>query len=429
MPRDINPVEVISAKRWGRKLSATQIRQMIEGFQQRRIPRRVMAAWAMAICTQGMDEEETQSLTEAMWQSGATLEWPPGKPKVDKHSTGGIGDKISIPLAPILACLGMDVPMISGRSLGFTGGTLDKLASIPGYRADLTIKRFQRVVRSVGCSIVGASRKLARADRRLYQLRDETGTVESVALITASILSKKLAAGLDCLILDVKWGSGAFMPELERARELAQSLVRVGQTLGLRIRALLTDMNQPLGRMVGNAVEIDESLAVLRGEGPDDVTELTVRLAVELLDLAGLERDATAARSQVLETIVSGRAEEKLRAMVAAHGGDLEAPRARHRAQDLVAEREGVITGIDGREIGYTLNAIGGGRIAADDRIDPGIGFEMLVRIGETVQPGQLLGRLFYDGDAQLVRERLARAIGIGDEATSPPVLVHEVLS
>lgn len=419
------PAEIINLKRNGRKLSPAQIQEMVTRYYLGGdvLPQQ-MAAFAMAICLNRMDSEETTALTHAMWTSGQILAWPPGRPKVDKHSSGGIGDKISIPLAPILACLGLDVPMISGRGLDFTGGTLDKLESISGYKTDLSLEDFQKVTTHVGCSINGATKELAPADQQLYALRNETGTVESTALITASILSKKLAAGLDALILDVKVGSGAFMENIEQALELARSLVDVGNRLGMKTRALITDMNQPLGQMVGNTLEVDESIDVLRGTGPTAVLDLTVRLAEELLELSNIESDRQQARRKIMEVISSGRGLEKLSEMVAAHGGDLDAPRPRHPAFDFVADRDGFIQHIHGRELGYAVIAMGGGRKKSVEPIDHGVGFQILVRLGDRVHRGDCLAKVYFRGDRTLVQERLCRAFTIGDERLTPPPLV-----
>src|SRR5688572_5969434 len=279
-----------------------------------------------------------------MLYSGVTFQWPAGEPpKVDKHSTGGIGDKVSLPLAPLLACCDVQVPMISGRGLGATGGTLDKLESIPGFRTNLSTEEMQAVCRRVGCVISGATADLVPADRKLYALRDVTGTVPSIPLITASIMSKKLAEGLDALVLDVKHGSGAFMKTLEQARELARSMVNTGQQMGVPTTALVTDMHQPLGRMAGNAVEVNESIDVLRGAGPADLIEVTLELGAEVLVLAKRETTLQAARSRLKKAIASGTGLEKFREMVAAQGGSVDAPRHVAPAQEVDSMRPGIV--------------------------------------------------------------------------------------
>src|SRR3954463_15089278 len=285
----MNPVNIISKKRDGSELSADEIGSLISGYVRGDVPDYQMSAWAMAVYLRGMTVAETAALTEHMLYSGVTFKWPAEEaPKVDKHSTGGIGDKVSLPLAPLLACCGLAVPMISGRGLGATGGTLDKLESIPGFRTDLSLAEIAVITERVGCVITGASAEIAPADKKLYALRDVTATVPSIPLITASIMSKKLAESLDALVLDVKFGSGAFMKSLDDARALARSLVDTGKRMGVKTTALLTDMNQPLGRMAGNANEVNEAVATLQGRGPDDLWQCTRELGAELLVLSGV---------------------------------------------------------------------------------------------------------------------------------------------
>src|SRR3954452_15256312 len=280
----MNVVSLISKKRDGGELTEDEIGSLISGYVRGDVPDYQMAAWAMAVYLRGMTVPEIAALTECMLHSGVRFEWPAGEsPKVDKHSTGGIGDKVSLPLAPLLACCGLAVPMISGRGLGATGGTLDKLEAIPGFRTDLSLAEIEQMTASVGCVITGASAEIAPADKKLYALRDVTATVPSIPLITASIMSKKLAESLDALVLDVKFGSGAFMKSLDQARELARSLVDTGKRMGVKTTALLTDMNQPLGRMAGNLVEVHEAIATLQGRAPEDLWHCTRELAVELL--------------------------------------------------------------------------------------------------------------------------------------------------
>ncbi len=428
MPSNFIPAEVINCKRRGEKLAAEQIHAMIDRYHRGAVLPQQMAAFAMAVCTRGMDAEETTELTRAMWQSGETLHWSPGPPRVDKHSTGGIGDKISIPLAPILASLGMQVPMISGRGLDFTGGTLDKLESIAGYRTDLPLDTFQQIASRVGCSINGATKQLAPADQKLYLLRNESGTVESIPLITASILSKKLAAGLDALVLDVKCGSGAFMQQESDAIALASSLVEVGNRLGMKTRALVTDMNQPLGQMVGNALEIDESVEILRGQGPADVLTLTIRLAVELLEMTGRETDRTNARAQVQSVIANGRALSVLREMVTAHGGDLDAPRVRQPSWEFVAQRNGFVQAIDGRSLGYALIAMGGGRADSSQTVDSGVGFQIIRHLGQPVHRGDVLARVFCGGARDAILDRLQRVFVIGEQPVPPHPLIRKTI-
>jgi pyrimidine-nucleoside phosphorylase len=426
----MNPVWIIAKKRDGGELAADEIGQFIAGYAAGEIPDYQMSALAMAIYLRGMTTAEIAALTDHMLASGATFQWPAGgRPKVDKHSTGGIGDKVSLPLAPMLACCGLDVPMISGRGLGATGGTLDKLESIPGFRTNLTMDEMRQVVASVGCVISGATADLVPADRKLYALRDVTATVPSIPLITGSIMSKKLAEGLDALVLDVKFGSGAFMKTAELARELARSMVNTGMRMGVRTTAVLTDMNQPLGRMVGNAVEVDESVAALEGRGPDDLMEVTLALGAELLVSAGGADSLDAARDELQQTVDSGAAREKFAEMVAAQGGDLEAPRLVAPASDVVAPESGYITAIDAERLGEAVIAMRGGRQKLGEVLDLSTGFEMLVRFGEKVERGQLLARLFAGEETSRAgREKLLSALQIADERPTLGPLILERL-
>jgi len=416
----MNPVWLIAKKRDGEELSSHEIGEFVSGYARGEIPDYQMSAMAMAIYLQGMTPAETSALTDHMLASGARFEWPDdGVPRVDKHSTGGIGDKVSIPLAPMLACCGLQVPMISGRGLGATGGTLDKLEAIPGFRTDLSMDEARDVVRRVGCVITGATADLVPADRKLYALRDVTATVPSIPLITASIMSKKLAEGLDALVLDVKWGSGAFMKTADRARELARSLVATGRRMDVATTALVTDMNQPLGRLAGNAVEIDESVAMLEGRGPDDLVEVTLALGAELLASAGAAANAASGRAALDDTIRSGAAREKLAEMVRAQGGDLDAPRAVAPASELAAPGAGYVASIDAEELGRAIIAMRGGRQQLGDQLDHSTGIEMLVRLGDRVDSGQPLARIFAVADvAHRVRPMLLAAIGLAD---APP--------
>lgn len=427
--------EVIRKKRDGEELTPEEIQFVVRAYTDGRMADYQMSALAMAICIRGMTVEETVALTEQMLNSGARLSWTEGtvNPKVDKHSTGGLGDKVSIVLAPLLAAVGLHVPMISGRGLGLTGGTLDKLESIPGFRTELSIEEIQRQTEEIGCVICGASSQLAPADRRLYALRDVTATVESIPLITASILSKKLAESISSLVLDVKFGSGAFMTSIDDATRLAESLVSVGNRLGVRTRALITDMNQPLGRAVGNTVEILESMEVLRGEGPSAVRELTLALAAELLVSEARVASRTEALMQLEKAIDSGYAYERFEAFVAAQGGRLPAVEP-DPVTTLQASRSGWLTSIDGRQLGQVLIALGGGRRLADDQVDHRVGLDICVKLGDEIQQGQPLCQLFADPvkhdtdvDAPLVT-KLNNAFAIGDEAVSPSrLIVREV--
>ncbi len=422
----MTPARIIARKRDGHELASGEIADFLHGFAQGSIPDYQMAALAMAIFLRGMTTDETAALTDAMLASGVRMQWPDdGRPIVDKHSSGGIGDKTSLILAPLLAACGMRVPMISGRGLGPTGGTLDKMESIPGFRTDLSLEEIHDTVGRVGCVITGASAEIAPADRKLYALRDVTATVPSIPLITASIMSKKLAESLDALVLDVKFGSGAFMKHIDVARKLARSLVETGQRMGVRTTALLTDMNQPLGRMAGNLVEVHESLGCLRGDGPADLWECTRALAAELLigtRGSGIrEGEAPAEPEKLLDdAITSGRTLTKFAEMVAAQGGDLDRLPPMPSGTDVVADRSGFVAAIDAEALGHAIIEMGGGRKVMTDRIDHAVGLEMLVRLGDEILAGQPIVRLFGPADkAHHVRMNLAAAVHIID--TPPP--------
>jgi pyrimidine-nucleoside phosphorylase len=426
----MNIVQWIAAKRDGQRLSDDRIAAIIGGYANGSVPEYQMSALAMAILWRGMDDGEVVALTRAMRDSGDTLSWPDlDCPVVDKHSTGGIGDKVSLILAPLLAAEGLAVPMISGRGLGATGGTLDKFESIPGLTVDLSMDAIRRQVRDVGCVIAGASAEIAPADRRLYALRDVTATVPSIPLITASILAKKLAAGLDALVLDVKTGSGAFMKQPEQARRLAATLVQVASQLGVPTSALVTDMNQPLGRMAGNANEVNESVQVLQGGGPPDVRELTLQLGTELIGLidAAPSRDV---RRGLESSLDSGRAMEVFESMVAAQGGTWSGPLPCAAAHDLPARQAGYVASMDAEQLGWSIIEIGGGRKRLDDSLDRSTGLEMLVRIGDRVERGQPLMRAFCDvAGFERIRDHLYRAVKVVDQECECPRLVIDRVS
>ncbi|MDT7611572.1 MAG: thymidine phosphorylase [Pseudonocardiales bacterium] len=406
-----NAVDVIKAKRDGGRLTDEQIDWVVAGYTAGAVAEEQMAALAMAILLRGMDAAETARWTQAMIDSGDRLVLSTGgRPLVDKHSTGGVGDKITLPLAPLVAACGAAVPQLSGRGLGHTGGTLDKLEAIPGWRAELTDEQIRAQLAEVGAVVCATTPRLAPADRKLYALRDVTATVESVPLIASSIMSKKIAEGADALVLDVKVGSGAFMKTPEQARELATAMLDIAAAHGLRCAALITDMSVPLGRAVGNALEVAEAVEVLRGGGPPDVVELTVRLAREMLALVGL---GPPHGSDPAEVLASGAAEPVWRAMIAAQGGDPDAalPEAR-TVEPLLAERDGVLAGWDAYPVGVAAWLLGAGRARKEDAVDAAAGIRLLVGIGEPVVAGQPLLELHTDRPDSLPAARAALAGG-----------------
>jgi pyrimidine-nucleoside phosphorylase len=426
-------VDIIRKKRDGAALDRAEIDHFVAGATDGSWPDYQLSALLMAIVLRGMGDEETAWLTEAMARSGARfdLQGLAGL-KVDKHSTGGVGDKTSLILAPLAAACGVAVPMMSGRGLGHTGGTLDKLESIPGFRVDLPAREIVDALADVGCVIVGQTRDIAPADRRLYRLRDVTATVESIPLITASIMSKKLAEGIDGLVLDVKVGSGAFMKTVKDAEQLAQSMVRAGQLAGVRTEALLTRMDAPLGRTVGNAIEVIESVETLRGQGPRDLTELSVLLAARMVLMAGRASTIGEAERQVREAIASGAGLDRFRRMIARQGGDPQVVDELSRlalapGRDAArAPRAGYVTGLDAMLIGRAAAALGAGRATADDRIDHGVGIRVLASLGALVRAGEPVLELIHrDGKGLREAADLAvQAIELGGAPPAPQPLV-----
>jgi thymidine phosphorylase len=410
-------VSLIRAKRDGQRLADDDIRWLFEAYARHEVADEQMSALLMAIYFRGLDRAELRTWTAAMIASGDRLDLSAvGRPTVDKHSTGGVGDKVSLILAPLVAACGAAVPQLSGRGLGHTGGTLDKLESIPGFRASLTPDETLAVLASAGCVICAAGSGLAPADRRLYALRDVTGTVESIPLIASSIMSKKIAEGTSALVLDVKVGSGAFMTSYERARELAETMVALGEEHGVRTRALLTRMDVPLGRAVGNAVEVEESVQALQGRGPGDLMEVTLALARQMLALAGIEADPATA-------IADGRARAAYRAMVRAQGGDPDAPlpRAAH-TQVVPAPASGWLTGLNALQVGIAAWRLGAGRARKEDDVSASAGIICLAKPGDAVQAGQPLLELRADEPERfgLALDALEGAATISDQAPPP---------
>jgi len=432
------PQWIIEKKRDGTPLTREEIEFFINGYTAGTIPDYQMAALAMAIYFNGMSIEETAILTEVMMHSGKVLDLSSiPRPKVDKHSTGGIGDKVSLVLAPLVACCDVAVPMISGRGLGITGGTLDKLESIPGYRTDLSTEEFVAVVEKCGCCIIGQTAELAPADKKLYALRDVTGTVPSIPLITASIMSKKLAEGIDALVLDVKFGQGAFMKTLEEAQQLAMNMVEVGTRMGKGIAALITDMNQPLGRSAGNAVEVAETVETLRGDGPDDLLEVVIALGARMLMLAGRAEDNLQAIEQLRRQLTSGAALEKFRTMVELQGGDPRVvddpgilPQAPIR-RPLPAPSPGYIAAVNAEEIGRGCLVLGAGRQRTEDRVDHAVGVTGLAKVGQKVEAGDplLVAHARNEDSLQQAWPHFEAAFQITGTAPEPrPLVVDTIL-
>ena len=427
-------VDILHKKRHGLALEREEIAFLVDGFTAGDIPSYQISAFLMAVSLTGMNQAETRALTETMLASGAVLDLSdiPGE-KVDKHSTGGVGDKTSLIIAPLAAAAGVRVPMISGRALGHSGGTLDKLEAIPGFNVHLDEKRFKDVVGSVGCAIIGQSEDIAPADRKLYALRDVTATIESIPLITGSILSKKLAEGISGLVLDVKFGSGAFMKTIDEARALAVLLLDTATHMGKKATALLTDMNQPLGNYVGNALEVEESIAVLSGDGAADLTALSVTLTAHMLVLGGVAADADEGEEKAERVLASGQALEKFHELVNAQGGDARRlPRAK-RQKILEASRDGYVATIETETVGRAAMMLGAGRETVDDTIDPGAGLVVHKKLGDEVASGEPLVTLHFNDESNLnqVEKLVESAYQIADTppAVSELELVHDVLT
>ena len=430
----MNVAEQIRIKRDGGQLAPEAIRKLVSGITTGDIPDYQASALLMAIYFKGLEPEELSTLTDAMLHSGEVLQLPEiTRAKIDKHSTGGVGDKISICLAPAVAACGIAVPMISGRGLGHTGGTLDKLEAIPGFRVQLDGDEFRKVLGACGMVMGGQTPRIAPADRKLYALRDVTGTVESIPLIASSIMSKKLAEGIDGLVLDCKVGSGAFMKELPRARELATTIQSIGRAAGKRVTAVLSNMDQPIGRAVGNANEVAETIEVLRDRGPADTRELTVLLGAEMLLLAKAADTREEGRQQIETAIKTGRALDKLRQIIAAQGGDPRVcdeperlPHAPHTLE-VRAASSGTVSAIDTEAIGMAVMDLGGGRQRKEDPVDPAVGVTVCARLGERVEKNQPLALVHYRNDPTKACARIHTAYTIGEHGEAPP-LIHEVL-
>lgn len=428
-------LDIIDAKRNKITLSDEQIRFVVEGYTTGDIPDYQMSALLMAIWFNGMTAGETRELTMAMLHSGDQLDLSdiPGV-KVDKHSTGGVGDKVSIPLAPLVAAAGLIVPMISGRGLGHTGGTLDKLEAIPGYTVEINEDAFKRQLKEVGCVIAGATGNIAPADKKIYALRDVTDTVDSIPLIAGSIMSKKIASGTDALVMDVKTGSGAFMKNEEDAKALARALVDIGKGVGMDIMAVISDMNQPLGRAIGNALEIEESIALLKGEGPDDLLDLVLTIGSQMLHMGGKATTLEEGRSILESHIADGSALERFRMMIEAQGGDDTViddptimPQARYHIP-IIAGKEGVVTAMTSDKLGLASMMLGGGRATKDDVLDYAVGLTLNKKVGDSVAKGETLLTVHSNREDIADVERLIRNnITIGKKA-QPITLIHDII-
>ena len=437
-PSTFRAIDVIRKKRDGVELSRGEIEGLVNAYTSGDIPDYQVSAWLMAVVLKGMTRPETAALTDAMLHSGEVLDLSSlAAKKVDKHSTGGVGDKTSLVLAPLAAAAGVAVPMISGRGLGHTGGTLDKLEAIPGFNVNLPVETFRRVLETCGCCMIGQTAEIAPADRKLYALRDVTGTVESPYLICASIMSKKLAEGIDALVLDVKTGSGAFMKSEKDASFLAELMVETGERMGKQVVALITDMDQPLGNMIGNALEVVECVDILRGAGPADLRELCLDLAGWMLHLGGAAKSVAEGKKQSESLISSGKALERFRQMIELQGGDprmiddpKRLPQAQHTTQ-TVSARAGYVSSMQCEQIGTACVILGGGREKKEDSVDPAVGIVLHKKVGDKVEAGEPLATIYYNAEAkaQHARRLIEQSCEITD---APPAhrrpLVHKVI-
>ncbi len=436
-PQTFRAIDVIRKKRDGIELSRAEIEGLVNAYTAGEIPDYQVSAWLMAVVLKGMTRTETAALTDAMLRSGEVLDLSslPAR-KVDKHSTGGVGDKTSLVLAPLVAAAGIAVPMISGRGLGHTGGTLDKLEAIPGFNVNLPVAEFRRVLEVCGCCMIGQTAEIAPADRKLYALRDVTGTVESPFLICASIMSKKLAEGIDALVLDVKTGSGAFMKSEKDAAFLAELMVETGERMGKQMVALITDMDQPLGNMIGNALEVVECVEVLQGKGPEDLRELCLELAGWMLHLGGASKTVAEGKEQSAQLISSGRALEKFRKMVELQGGDPRVidnarrlPQAQHTLE-VRSSKDGFIATMQCEQIGTACVILGGGREKKEDSVDPAVGIVLHKKVGDRVATGESLATIHYNSEAKAARARelIEASCEIADAAPAKRPLVYRVI-
>jgi pyrimidine-nucleoside phosphorylase len=430
-------IDVIRKKRDAVELSSAEIEGLVNAYTAGEIPDYQVSAWLMAVVLRGMTRPETAALTDAMLHSGEVLDLSslPAR-KVDKHSTGGVGDKTSLVLAPLAAAAGVTVPMISGRGLGHTGGTLDKLEAIPGFNVNLSVTDFRRVLATCGCAMIGQTAEIAPADRKLYALRDVTGTVESPYLICASIMSKKLAEGIDALVLDVKTGSGAFMKSEKDASFLAELMVETGERMGKQVVALITDMDQPLGKMIGNALEVVEVVEILRGGGPADLRELCLELSGWMLHLGGISKTVADGKQQSAKLISSGQALERFRQMVELQGGDPRViddakrlPQAQHTLQ-VTSAKSGYLASMQCEQIGTACVILGGGRERKEDSVDPSVGIVLHKKVGDSVAAGEPLATIYYNYEplAMRARQLIEASCQVSDAAPAQRPLIHKVI-
>jgi pyrimidine-nucleoside phosphorylase len=431
----MTPAQIVRRKREGEELTPEEVRAFFTDYGADRVADYQMAAFLMAVFFRGMTTTELTALVDVMMGSGAVADLSSVRGvKVDKHSTGGVGDKVSIVLAPLVASLGVPVPMMSGRGLGHTGGTVDKLETIPGFRTDLSLAEYRSQMERLGCALIAQTDEIAPLDRRLYALRDVTATVESIPLIASSIMSKKLAEGIDALVLDVKVGNGAFIPHTVHALELARTMVGIGEAHGKRMVALLTAMDRPLGHAVGNALEIEECVLALRGEGPADLRELTLALAAEMLVLGGAAPDSASARTSAAAALDDGRALRMLGAIIEAQGGNpavIDDPAILPQApvrRVVTAPSTGTVVGMDVRAIGEAAVALGAGRLLIDDAVDPAVGLYLTVKTGDRVAKGQALGTVYARSDAMAAAaaNSVLSALSVGEGPAQPLPLVMD---
>ena len=428
---------LIERKRDGGRLEPGEWRALVMAYAAGHVPDYQMSAFLMACFLRGVDRGETAALTDAMLNSGVRFDLAAlGKPRLDKHSIGGVGDKVSLVLAPLVSLFGIAVPMVSGRGLGHTGGTLDKLESIPGFRTDLTLDDAHKQLAELGCVLMGQTSEIAPADRKMYALRDATATVESIPLIASSIMSKKLAEDLTGLVIDIKRGSGAFLTELDQVMQLSREMIGIGENHGCRVVALFTAMDRPLGRACGNALEVEEAIAALKGEGPADLVEVTLALSVEMLLLAGVANDRDDGLARLRKALTSGEAAEQFRRIVERQGGDaavLDDPAILPQAAECelcTSPRAGFVQRVEPRAIGRGVVALGGGRNTMADVIDPAVGFVITAKPGDWVEAGEPIASIYARDRAGIERGRatLRSAITIGDEAEPPlPLISHRV--